>query len=173
MTIPHDIKELIALRSQGHMRNVHMLLDKFSIVGEHSFRDTVLSAEALYCDYLVAVYNNDVARVTSTLEKLSGMKCEELKQDFDRLFVKCMKVFVGSNIPNARVTGLIALWGKDFIRLVRGYFSDWMRLTFTSDYHFMAGMLFFYHSISSEIVKPPITSANPTQGNFVGKRIGT
>jgi DNA polymerase III gamma/tau subunit len=149
ITVPEDVKSIVASRSGGHMRNAHMLLDKYMLIGEETFKQSVKSSTNLYCEYFAAVRVNNQAKIMESLNGLMTIPLVDLKNDFSELVLMCMRGFTGFPITNRTVELLVKLYGADIMKLVTAYFSDWTKNIFSSDSDFQAGMLCFYTLLSS------------------------
>jgi hypothetical protein len=144
ITVPANIKDVIARRSRGHLRNVHMLLDKFLIVGEEVFHMSTLSSVDLFCDYFIAIKSDNETDVMKYINLLNEIPIESLRMDFSEFVSKCMQGFVGLPCNNAKIEGMIKLYGTDFLKITKNFFNNWTRYIFDSEYHFECGMLYFF-----------------------------
>lgn len=149
--IGEDIKGIIASRSGGHMRNAHMLLDKYLLIGDETFRASVKSSIDLYCEFFRSIKSNNQVDVMKTLNELNTVPLNTLKSDLNEVILLCMKSFSGVAVSNPKVEELTKLYGTDIMKLVKFYFSDWVKNIFESDYHFITGMLCFYNILSAEV----------------------
>jgi DNA polymerase-3 subunit gamma/tau len=161
--IPTEIKELIAHRSHGHMRNVHMLLDKFCIIGDESFMETVISSVDLFCDYFIAIKQNNEKNVLKYINMLLEVPIVNLKEDFSDFLTKGMKCFNNLPVGNIKIEQLIKLYGSDYLKIIKNFYSEWMRYLFDSDYHFQCGMLYFFHILKVDMNIRKVTT--PAESN--------
>lgn len=144
INVPDDIKKSIALRSRGHMRDVNMLLDKYMLVGEDVFRESVKFTTGLLCEFFIAVINNKGDKVNEVLGEISKVPMRDLKDDFSNFIVMCLKESLGNDSGDEEVKDLVREMGPDVMKLVKHYYSDWMKNIFNSDMDFYAGMLALY-----------------------------
>lgn len=142
--IPDDIKGIIASRSGGHMRNAHMLLDKYFLIGSEVFKESVKSSLSLYCRFFNAVLVDNQADVMKSLNELMMLPLEDLKSDLADLIMMVMKAYNGFEVASSDVKALVSAYGNDIMKLVRAYYSDWTKNFFRSDSDFQAGMLCYY-----------------------------
>lgn len=142
--IPDDIKGIIASRSGGHMRNAHMLLDKYFLIGSEVFKESVKSSLSLYCRFFNAVLVDNQADVMKSLNELMMLPLEDLKSDLADLIMMVMKAYNGFEVASNDVKALVSAYGNDIMKLVRAYYSDWTKNFFRSDSDFQAGMLCYY-----------------------------
>lgn len=144
ISVPEDIKYIIALRSGGHLRDVNMLLDKYLLIGEDMFKESVKFNTALFCDFFKSVFKDDKDRVMEVLNELSKTQLRDLRRDFSGFIFQCLQESSGIDSENKEVKEFVKLAGGDLLKLVRHYYSDWMRNVFVSEIDFSAGMLSLY-----------------------------
>lgn len=149
--ISQKVKQIIADRSGGHMRNAHMLLDKFLLLGEEGFISSVHSALSLYVDFFVAIYNNDKEKVLSSLNLLTDIPKDILKEDWNTLIVESMKVSCGFDCVHEDIKRLMSTCGKDFSILSQSYLSSWVRDAFIDMPYFQVVFLNLYKVISGQL----------------------
>lgn len=166
--IPEDIKSLIADRSAGHMRNAHLLLDRFLLLGEEEFKVSVKSAITLYCDFLIAAYNGDADRVLATINDLMNIPKDSLKSDWYKVMTESMKGFCGFAIDHEDIKRLLSVYKRDFSWIISGFMSQWIRNAFIDMAYFQATFLHFYSVIkgncmkAAKLVEQPVQSSNGT-----------
>ncbi len=152
--IPDDIRRTIALRSGGHMRDVHMLVDKYLLIGEDSFRMSVSSTVEVFGELFLAMHNNDREILKSSLDTLLTFPLTYLERDMaEFMFEASRAFFLKDESSIAVVNDVIATYG-DLTFFVHNYFSDWMANIFRSGHDFYTGMLAFYQLIEKRVNKP-------------------
>jgi chromosomal replication initiation ATPase DnaA len=162
LTIPPDIKSIIASRSYGHMRNVHMLLDKYTIMGQEMFRASVKSCLNLYCDYFKVVRAGTVDEVLVVANELLKTPMIDLKSDFSLFIREGLKALYKSENVSPEVVEVVKIYGNDFNKIVKHYFSDWFYKVYDSDYHFQNGLLQLYGILRTEITSIGNNGSNPS-----------
>jgi len=151
IVIADDVKELMIERCGGHIRNLHMMVDVFMIIGEERFKETIFSSTNLYCDFFTAIKSGDDAEVLKAINTLLVLPSEILKHDFALFHSKCILKFNGFDPNNAKVEKLVKLYGNDVLKITKNFFSEWMRHAFISGEHFQAAMLYFYTLMKNEM----------------------
>ena len=146
--IPADVKEIIANRSGGHMRNAHMLLDKYVLLGDVDFKDSIKSSISLYCQYFTGIHAGDKELVLQSLNSLLAIPKDELQQDFNIVMVESMRASCGMDIYHASIKELVNLYGKDFNALVNCYMAPWFQNAFIDMPYFQAAMLQIFISVN-------------------------
>ena len=151
ITLPDDIKLIIADRSAGHMRNAHMLLDKYILLGEEDFKDSVRSSITMYCKYLVACYMNDKDNVLKYINELMNIPKDDLQSDWNTVITESMRGYTGFEVRHPDVKTLINVYKSDFNIVVNCFFSAWIKNAFVDMCYFQATFLNMYLLISQTI----------------------
>ena len=159
ISLSDDIKVLIADRSAGHMRNAHMLLDKYLLLGERDFKDSIKSAVTLYCDYLIAIKNNDSDGVLAGINDLMNIPKDNLQSDWSVVMTESLKSFCGFEIEHEDVKRLVKIYGKEFQLVVNCYMSNWIRNAFVDMPYFQATFLNLYLVLRNAFAKLASQSA--------------
>lgn len=136
-----EMKLLIADRSAGHMRNAHMLLDKYNLLGEQDFKDSIKSSVTLYCDFLIAVHKNNGAGILENINNLLNIPKDDLQADFNTVLVESMRGYCGFEIRHPDIKRMVDEWGRDFKFVVDCYMDSWMKNMFLDMPYFQACML--------------------------------
>lgn len=165
IVIPEDIKSLIADRSAGHMRNAHLLLDRFLLLGEEEFKVSVKSAITLYCDFLIAAYNGDADRVLATINDLMNIPKDSLKSDWYKVMTESMKGFCGFDINHEDIKRLLSVYKRDFSWIISGFMSQWIRNAFIDMAYFQATFLHLYSVIKGNRMKEASQAAQTVQSS--------
>ena len=163
INLPDEIKLIIADRSAGHMRNAHMLLDKYLLLGEEDFKDSVRSSITLYCKYLVACYMNDKDNVLKYINELMNIPKDDLQSDWNTVLTESMRGYTGFEIRHQDIQTLVNVYKNDFNVVVSCYFSPWIKNAFIDMCYFQATFLNMYLVISQTINAKKGTATAPTQ----------
>ena len=167
------VKSLIADRSGGHMRNAHMLLDKYLLLGEDKFIESVKSAVTMYCEFLTAVHKGDKGSVLSSLNELLNIPKDNLESDWNTLMDESMKSFCGFPIVHQEVKNMLSVWGSDFNIVIQCYMSDWVNKMFMDMPYFQATMLNLYIVLSNALKRKSSTATTSRPStNSVSSRFG-
>ena len=144
LNLSEEIKYLIAERSGGHMRNAHMLLDKYLLLGDKDFKDSIKSAITLYCNYLIAIYQNDKDRVLEYINDLLNIPKDNLQIDWNMVMTESLKSFCGMEIAHEDVKRMVKVYGSKFSLVSSCYMAQWMKNAFIDMPYFQATMLNMY-----------------------------
>lgn len=145
IVLPQDIKEIIADRSEGHMRNAHMLIDKYLLLGEQDFKDSIQSATKWFCAFFIAIKRGQKNFVSAAINTLMNIPLDDLHSDWDTVMVESMKYFNGYEITHRDIISLVDEYGKEaFKEVIAIYFLPWTRQMFVDMPYFQATLLNIY-----------------------------
>ena len=153
LNLSEDIKLLIADRSGGHMRNAHMLLDKYILLGEEDFKDSIKSSITLFCDYLIATYKNDKDTVLSTINDLLSIPKDNLQSDWSIVMTESLRSFCGFDCRHADIKRLVDTYGGDFNIIAQCYMSTWVKNMFIDVPYTQATLLNMYKVVQGALEK--------------------
>lgn len=143
--LSEEVKGLIADRSEGHMRNAHMLVDKFLLLGEQDFKDSIQSAIKWYCAFFASIKQGKKNFVSASINTLLNIPMEDLHSDWNTLMVESLKAFNGYEITHPDINVLVNEYGRQhFSRIIELYFSPWTRQMFNDMPYFQATLLNIY-----------------------------
>ena len=144
LNLSDEIKLLIADRSGGHMRNAHMLLDKYLLLGEEDFRDSIKSSITLFCDYLIAVYNNDKDTILNTINELLSIPKDNLQSDWSIVMTESLRSYCGFDCRHKDIQRLVDTYKGDFNIIAQCYMSTWVKNMFVDTPYTQATLLNLY-----------------------------
>ena len=153
LNLSEDIKLLIADRSGGHMRNAHMLLDKYILLGEEDFKDSIKSSITLFCDYLIATYKNDKDTVLSTINDLLSIPKDNLQSDWSIVMTESLRSFCGFDCRHVDIKRLVDTYGGDFNIIAQCYMSTWVKNMFIDVPYTQATLLNMYKVVQGALEK--------------------
>lgn len=153
LNLSEEIKLLIADRSGGHMRNAHMLLDKYILLGEEDFKDSIKSSVTLFCDYLIATYKNDKDSVLSNINDLLSIPKDNLQSDWSIVMTESLRSFCGFDCRHKDIKRLVDTYGSDFNIIAQCYMSTWVKNMFIDIPYTQATLLNMYKVVQGAIEK--------------------
>ena len=171
LNLSEDIKLLIADRSGGHMRNAHMLLDKYILLGEEDFKDSIKSSITLFCDYLIATYKNDKDTVLSTINDLLSIPKDNLQSDWSIVMTESLRSFCGFDCRHADIKRLVDTYGSDFNIIAQCYMSTWVKNMFIDVPYTQATLLNMYKVVQGALEKKR-TQSGVGSVQFVASKYG-
>lgn len=153
LNLSEEIKLLIADRSGGHMRNAHMLLDKYILLGEEDFKDSIKSSVTLFCDYLIATYKNDKDVVLSNINDLLSIPKDNLQPDWSIVMTESLRSFCGFECRHKDIKRLVDTYGSDFNIIAQCYMSTWVKNMFIDIPYTQATLLNMYKVVQGALEK--------------------
>lgn len=153
LNLSEEIKLLIADRSGGHMRNAHMLLDKYILLGEEDFKDSIKSSVTLFCDYLIATYKNDKDAVLSNINDLLSIPKDNLQSDWSIVMTESLRSFCGFDCRHKDIKRLVDTYGSDFNIIAQCYMSTWVKNMFIDIPYTQATLLNMYKVVQGALEK--------------------
>lgn len=153
LNLSEEIKLLIADRSGGHMRNAHMLLDKYILLGEEDFKDSIKSSVTLFCDYLIATYKNDKDVVLSNINDLLSIPKDNLQSDWSIVMTESLRSFCGFECRHKDIKRLVVTYGSDFNIIAQCYMSTWVKNMFIDIPYTQATLLNMYKVVQGALEK--------------------
>lgn len=153
LNLSEEIKLLIADRSGGHMRNAHMLLDKYILLGEEDFKDSIKSSVTLFCDYLIATYKNDKDSVLSNINDLLSIPKDNLQSDWSIVMTESLRSFCGFDCRHKDIKRLVDTYGSDFNIIAQCYMSTWVKNMFIDIPYTQATLLNMYKVVQGALEK--------------------
>lgn len=153
LNLSEEIKLLIADRSGGHMRNAHMLLDKYILLGEGDFKDSIKSSVTLFCDYLIATYKNDKDAVLSNINDLLSIPKDNLQSDWSIVMTESLRSFCGFDCRHKDIKRLVDTYGSDFNIIAQCYMSTWVKNMFVDIPYTQATLLNMYKVVQGALEK--------------------
>lgn len=165
LNLSEEIKLLIADRSGGHMRNAHMLLDKYLLLGEEDFKDSIKSSITLFCDYLIAVYNNDKDTILNTINELLSIPKDNLQSDWSIVMNESLRSYCGFECRHKDIQRLVDTYKGDFNIIAQCYMSTWVKNMFVDTPYTQATLLNLYKVVQGALAKKKQQSAVGVQNN--------
>lgn len=153
LNLSEEIKLLIADRSGGHMRNAHMLLDKYILLGEEDFKDSIKSSVTLFCDYLIATYKNDKDSVLYNINDLLSIPKDNLQSDWSIVMTESLRSFCGFDCRHKDIKRLVDTYGSDFNIIAQCYMSTWVKNMFIDIPYTQATLLNMYKVVQGALEK--------------------
>ena len=149
--IPHEVKSLIATRSNGHMRDAHIELSKYLLVGEKDYISGTTSYYGLIANVFIAAHKGEKNSVVNALNQLSAKPLFNVKREFENFMIDCGNVkYTGEKTNLSDINRLLDEYGDDFMDIVDFYTGIWDNSLFGSDRHFYMHMLSFFKDMEKK-----------------------
>lgn len=95
--IDDDIIKLVAERSNGHLRDAHMLLEQYKMLSREEFIDLFRSCSELYRKFIIAIIANQPQFLEQIIEKLLHYRLSELKSEYEMFVLNIIKLYYNKN----------------------------------------------------------------------------
>lgn len=151
--IEESIMETIALKSRGHMRNAHMLLDTYTLLGKEKFLESTKSAKDALSLYLMAIVKRDIQSLYKSISLLQTFPVADVKEDFNLLMLSLVrKVVVPDETEESKVAKAL---GNNLFKIVKTYSSDWFSNSFDNDIQMQTALLALYQLLTPSTTSQP------------------
>lgn len=153
---------LIALRSKGHMRDAHKLLEKYMLIGESDFLNLEESGYTYLAKYFAQVLwliknqraaVDDIQKHKKTMfeivERLMRIPVALLKDDYQRLFLDLAKKSLDNEYTCEPIIEkfVAAYTNRQIMDLYKVALDDFMMSSFDSDIRFQTALLSIYQRL--------------------------
>lgn len=142
-----NILRLIARRSLGHMRNAHMLLDQYFLLGDE-FVKTVRTSKSLFLSLFIFSILGDKNKVSKSIYELQQFSLVNLKVDYENLVLEILKVGLGcQSTTDTLLLKLLSGLKDKFLAFVNILNQSSIYSMFGSDKQFQVAMYLLYSDI--------------------------
>ena len=100
---------LIVDRCQGHLRDDHMLLDEYLLLGEEQFKKLVQSSKDLYYALIYYSLKKDLDTIKKIILKLQSFPIYVLKNDYEQIVLDIIKTGLGVQQTNNKLLLAVSL----------------------------------------------------------------
>ena len=147
--IKDDIIQLIVDRCQGHMRDAHMLLDEYLLLGEEQFIKLNQSSISLYYKLIIASLRHDLEKVKIIIEALEHFPIYILKHDYEQAVLNIIKTGLKVEQTNDKyLISIISFFRDRIFNLIDILNNKAIYEMFTSDKRFQAAMYILVNKIT-------------------------
>lgn len=141
---PSDtVLDIIARRSRGHMRNAHMLLDMYNLLGEEKFKENVKDCTESILDFFQALATREIRKLYESIDIMVSFPLDELIIDFQEVVLNLMKTLV-SKKGEGRYIQILSRMGKNAMKIIKLCISPIIIDSFSSDYTLQTALLAIY-----------------------------
>ncbi len=152
ITIDDETINLIINRSEGHLRDAHLLLQNYTLLDRESFLDLVGTARKAFIGYYLYCYSGELEKAKTWLDKLLRFPLVELKRDYEALLLEIMECSVGVAEPKDNLMqSLLKLMKSKALNLYYIMVDPVIINSFDSEYRFQAAQLDIYLKINNKI----------------------
>ena len=149
VSVDDSIISLIANRCQGHLRDAHMLLDEYLLLGEEQFKKLVQSSEELYYKLILASLKGYLNLIKKIIEALQCFPIYVLKNDYEITVLNIIKVGLKTEkTDNVYLNTIVNFFNERIFKLIDVLNNKRIYEMFTSDKRFQAAMYILVKDIS-------------------------
>ncbi len=148
--VSNDIIEIIIDRCKGHVRDAHMLLDQYIILGDEQFKKLNQSSKELYYKLIIAIIKGDKILIEKIIEALLSFPLYILKHDYEQTVLDIIKVGLKiKTTDNIYLQTIIKYYNDRIFSLIDILNDKKIYEMFTSDKRFQIAMYILVKNISS------------------------
>lgn len=148
--IEDNIIDLIVLRARGHLRDAHMLLDRYSLLDKEDFITSINSAREYFIKFLTSCLIHNKEKAARYIYLLQGFTLSDLKQDYESVILEILKVSLKVEEPKDDIIkALCNLIGYKTLDLYYILMQDIVFNSFTGDKLFQAACWYIYTQVNN------------------------
>lgn len=138
---------LIARRSGGHLRDAHILLDQYLLLGKESFLKSLQSSEDLYYKLILNAIRKDINMCDKIILSLLNFPLSQLKQDYEQVVLDIIKNSILKNSNNQYLQLLLKFASSRIFQIVDILNDEEIYKMFKSDKIFQSAMYLIVKNI--------------------------
>lgn len=166
--IPQDIIDVICKRSRGHMRDAHMLLDKYLMLGDTDFRETVKSSHKAFYKFFESIGKKDKNLCFRAIDKIMTFPLAELEYDYQEVVYDISRAMVGRESTEDALS-VVQILKADTVKIVKSAIADWMVSSFGSDMELQTALLCYYQMVTP-MINQGASAQTGAETNYRGVR---
>ena len=148
--VSNDILDIIIDRCGGHLRDAHMLLDQYIILGDEQFKKINQSSKELYYKLIISIIKGDRNLIEKIIEALLSFPLYILKYDYEQTVLDIIKVGLkAKTTDNIYLQTIIKYYNDRIFNLIDILNDRKIYEMFTSDKRFQIAMYVLVKNISN------------------------
>lgn len=150
--IDDKVLDMIIVRSEGHLRDAHLLLQNYTLLDKEDFEELTQTSRKCFIAYYIMCYKNDKKEALNWLDKLSAYPLIELKRDYESLILEIMECTTGVKEPkDDLIKVLLSLIKSGALNLYYIMVDPIIINSFENSNRFKAAQLDIYLKINNQI----------------------
>ncbi len=150
--ISDEVIDMIVKKSEGHLRDAHLLLQNYILLDKEDFMELLETARTAYIGYYLYCYMGDINNAKVWLNKLLKFPLTELKRAYEELLLEIMSCATEASEPKDKLMErLIEIVKSKALNLYYIMVDPVIINSFESDYRFQAAQLDIYLKINNKI----------------------
>lgn len=146
MDVDDMVIKTIAQKSKGHMRNAHMLLDLYSLIGKEAFKESVKSARQSLVQYFLSMATKNKALLFKSMDELQTFPVANIKDDYDNLLLDLTKAFIDKD--ESQLSKLAQALNTNLLKIVRQSSEQWFSNSFYNDVSMTTALMALWQLIT-------------------------
>ena len=132
------------------MRNAHMLLDQYNLIGQDSFREVVKSSKDAIEKYFLDLSSKNKEAMFKSVDEIMTFPLADVTTDFQEVVLEISKAIVGAS-DNESAKKVFSDMGADTLKLVKMCISEWVISSFSSDVTLQSALLCMYQMMVQSV----------------------
>ena len=150
--IDDNILDMIITKSEGHLRDAHILLQNYTLLEREDFLQLVVTARKAYIGFYIYCFCGNIEKAKQWLDRLLSFPLNNLKRDYEALLLEIMECSVKVKEPkDDLMCKLLQLMQSKALNLYYIMVDPIIINSFESSYRFVAAQLDIYLKINEKI----------------------
>ena len=149
ITIDDKTLELIASKSKGHMRNAHMLLDNYLLLGEGDFKTSLISSREALLQYLISIIKHDKELLFKSISLIETFPIANVYEDFQILLRDITRRMVEPK-DDTETRLIKAMTPNKFLKFLKAFSSEYIKISFQNDISATTALMALYQQFTTQ-----------------------
>ena len=150
--VPDNVIDVICKRSRGHMRNAHMLLDKYFLIGHDAFVQSVRTAHPYIYLFLESIAKKDKETCFKAIDNILKFPLVTVQQDFQEVLADMTKAMVNYPPYAEQSKKINSLFGANTLKIIKFLLAPWiLEDSFKSDLELQTGLLCVFQILTKSL----------------------
>ena len=148
ITIDDKTLELIASKSKGHMRNAHMLLDNYLLLGEEDFKTSLISSREALLQYLISIIKRDKELLFKSISLIETFPITNVYEDFQILLRDITRRMVE---PKDDIeTKIYKSMSSKYLKFLKAFSSEYIKVSFQNEISATTALMALYQQFTTQ-----------------------
>ena len=140
--------ELIASKSKGHMRNAHMLLDNYLLLGEEDFKTSLISSREALLQYLISIIKHDNELLFKSISLIETFPITNVYEDFQILLRDITRRMVE---PKDDIeTKIYKSMSSKYLKFLKAFSSEYIKVSFQNEISATTALMALYQQFTAQ-----------------------
>ena len=148
ISIDDKTLELIASKSKGHMRNAHMLLDNYLLLGEEDFKTSLISSREALLQYLISIIKHDNELLFKSISLIETFPITNVYEDFQILLRDITRRMVE---PKDDIeTKIYKSMSSKYLKFLKAFSSEYIKVSFQNEMSATTALMALYQQFTAQ-----------------------